>query len=141
MFGYRWGRLCGQGENGFDRRWNTQACTAAEYQLSRVGARVDKREEGLESDAGPLCRCGTTDLPRLENEQVRTPRCDTLCARAESLRSTMDKICRVAPWFEGYDDPRCAGMEERFFKLRPEVFECWCTRVSFQQRVVNGIYP
>ncbi len=141
MYGYRWHRLCGGGNNGFDRRWNTQSCHAAEFQWGGAGVQVDVQEEGREDDAGPLCKCGSHDLPGREHEQVHSPRCDSLCARAESLRSTMDKTCEVAPWFKGYDDPRCESMEERFFALRPEIFECWCTRVSFEQRVANGIYP
>ncbi|MGE0327499.1 MAG: hypothetical protein AB7S68_34625, partial [Polyangiaceae bacterium] len=94
-------------------------------------------------DVRALCECGNSELPQAprRKEQVQSPRCDSLCTRATTLRTELDRQCRLPPTMQGYDDPRCYAMEKRFFDMRPEIFECWCTGVSFDQRMWHQMRP
>ena len=123
-------RLCGGNSGSMDRRWITPACsrTRSEWNWSR--SQVDVHEEGLEDKAGPLCSCGNSELPRKTpgKQQVSSPVCDSVCRRATSLHIDMEG-CGGLPDSPGYDDPRCLELEKRFYGMRPEIFDCWCTRV------------
>lgn len=140
MYSYRFDRLCGQGEYLFDSRWYTPACTAAEVQRNDSLRYIYR--PGKPDGEGPLCRCGEL-LPHhpLGKHQVSGPRCDSLCEEAEGMWSRMERECQTPPWLEGYDKSQCYGLEERFFKLRPQIFECWCSRVSRSQRMLHGTLP
>lgn len=129
---YRWGRLC-HGLDAFEPEWNTQACADATELRDKVGALA--KEWNDKPDAGPLCQCGR-ELPMepRDKQQVQSPHCEGICARAEASRRELDHECQSPPSLPAYDAPQCYEMEERFFGMRPEVFQCWCRRVSSKQR-------
>lgn len=141
MFRYREYRLCGGGSDLKDPRWSTRACWRARTEATSSRSQVDVQEEGRADDAGALCRCGPNALPfePKEREQVTTKSCDSLCESAEGLFSRIESTCRFEPWDKEYDDPKCYEMEQRFYKLRPQIFDCWCTTVSFTQRLERGM--
>lgn len=123
-------RLCGGNSGSMDRRWITPACSRTRSEWNSSRSQVDVREEGLEDTDGPLCRCGKSELPRKTpgKLQVSSPVCDSVCRRATSLHIDMER-CGGLPGSSEYDDPRCLELEKRFYGMRPEIFDCWCTKV------------
>lgn len=123
-------RLCGGNSGSMDRRWITAACSRTRREWNSSRSQVDVHEEGLEDTEGPLCRCGKSELPRKTpgKQQVASPVCDSVCRRATSLHIEMER-CGGLPGSPGYDDPRCLELEKRFYRMRPEIFDCWCTKV------------
>lgn len=140
LHAYRFDRLCGGGAHLFDSLWATPACSAAEVQRNDSLRFVDRRGKGKEDR--PLCRCGE-ELPHrpVDKRQVSGARCESLCQRAEGLWARMDRECQAAPTRSDYNAPQCYDLEERFFELRPEIFACWCTRISRSQRMLHGTPP
>ncbi|MCA9642493.1 MAG: hypothetical protein KC492_17460 [Myxococcales bacterium] len=58
-----------------------------------------------------------------------SPRCDSVCTRAEKLSAKIDASCGGQPESATYDNPDCYPMEKKFYGMRAEIFECWCTKV------------
>lgn len=116
------------------RLWLTDACSRARVALTASRRQVYASEAGQEGDAGAHHRCGLEMLPIKSEkaQQLPGPHCDAVCDRAATTYIAIEKNCRAAPEDERYDDPSCYKLEQRFFGMRPDIFECWCTRVTFR---------